>query len=130
MAILLLPRFRGAALAVWRRNTLVWRKLMLPSIFINHFGFSQATSRALGGTSVLIGGGVALVPGLILLFGFTQQEAQGTSLAVLIPPIGLFAAIPAVVAYNRYSHDIERLAIRFESFMEEFSNILHRQATR
>jgi biopolymer transport protein TolQ len=42
----------------------------------------------------------------------------------------LFAAIPAVVAYNRYSHDIERLANRFESFMEEFSNILHRQAVR
>lgn len=40
-----------------------------------------------------IGGGVALVPGLMLLFGFSQQEAQGTSLAVLIPPIGLFAAI-------------------------------------
>jgi uncharacterized membrane protein YfcA len=40
-----------------------------------------------------IGGGVALVPGLILLFGFSQPEAQGTSLAVLIPPIGLFAAI-------------------------------------
>ena len=40
-----------------------------------------------------IGGGVLLVPGLILLFGFTQAEAQGTSLAVLIPPIGLFAAI-------------------------------------
>ena len=39
-------------------------------------------------------------------------------------------AIPAVVAYNRYSHDIERLANRFESFMEEFSNILHRQAAR
>ena len=31
----LIPRFRGAALAVWRRNTLVWRKLMLPSILIN-----------------------------------------------------------------------------------------------
>ena len=44
--------------------------------------------------------------------------------------IGLFAAIPAVVAYNRYSHDIDRLANRFESFMEEFSNILHRQAVR
>jgi len=41
--------------------------------------------------------------------------------------IGLFAAIPAVVAYNRYSYDIERLGNRFESFMEEFSNILHRQ---
>ena len=40
-----------------------------------------------------IGGGIALVPGLMLLFGFTQPEAQGTSLAVLIPPIGLFAAI-------------------------------------
>jgi uncharacterized membrane protein YfcA len=40
-----------------------------------------------------IGGGVLLVPGLILLFGFTQAEAQGTSLAVMIPPIGLFAAI-------------------------------------
>ncbi len=40
-----------------------------------------------------IGGGVLLVPGLVLLFGFSQQEAQGTSLAVLVPPIGLFAAI-------------------------------------
>lgn len=40
-----------------------------------------------------IGGGVLLVPGLILLFGFTQAEAQGTSLAVLIPPIGIFAAM-------------------------------------
>ncbi len=40
-----------------------------------------------------IGGGVALVPGLMLLFGYTQQEAQGTSLAVLVPPIGIFAAL-------------------------------------
>jgi len=40
-----------------------------------------------------IGGGVALVPGLMLLFGFSQQEAQGTSLAVLVPPIGAFAAL-------------------------------------
>ena len=40
-----------------------------------------------------IGGGVALVPGLVLLFGFSQREAQGTSLAVLIPPIGIFAAM-------------------------------------
>ena len=39
-----------------------------------------------------IGGGVVLVPGLILFFGFTQPEAQGTSLAVMIPPIGIFAA--------------------------------------
>lgn len=40
-----------------------------------------------------IGGGVILVPGLMLLFGFTQPEAQGTSLAVMIPPIGIFAAV-------------------------------------
>jgi uncharacterized membrane protein YfcA len=40
-----------------------------------------------------IGGGIALVPGLMLLFGFSQAEAQGTSLAVLIPPIGIFAAL-------------------------------------
>src|SRR5258706_261521 len=38
------------------------------------------------------------------------------------------AEIPAVVAYNRFSHSVDRLAVRFESFMEEFSNILQRQA--
>ncbi len=42
--------------------------------------------------------------------------------------MGLFAAIPAVIAYNRFSDDINRIATRFESFMEEFSNILQRQA--
>jgi len=40
-----------------------------------------------------IGGGIILVPGLMLLFGYSQQEAQGTSLAALIPPIGIFAAM-------------------------------------
>jgi biopolymer transport protein TolQ len=56
------------------------------------------------------------------------QVAPGIAEALVATAIGLFAAIPAVVAYNRYSHDIDRLANRFESFMEEFSNILHRQA--
>jgi biopolymer transport protein TolQ len=55
------------------------------------------------------------------------QVAPGIAEALIATAIGLFAAIPAVVAYNRYSHDIDRLAIRFESFMEEFSNILQRQ---
>ncbi|HTM58929.1 MAG TPA: protein TolQ [Burkholderiales bacterium] len=58
------------------------------------------------------------------------QVAPGIAEALVATAIGLFAAIPAVVAYNRYSHDVERLANRFESFMEEFSNILHRQAGR
>ncbi|HJU70456.1 MAG TPA: protein TolQ [Paucimonas sp.] len=55
--------------------------------------------------------------------------APGIAEALIATAIGLFAAIPAVVAYNRYSHDIDRLAIRFESFIEEFSNILQRQAS-
>lgn len=58
------------------------------------------------------------------------QVAPGIAEALVATAIGLFAAIPAVVAYNRYSHDIERLANRFESFMEEFSNILHRHAVK
>lgn len=47
-----------------------------------------------------IGGGIALVPGLMLLFGFSQPEAQGTSLAVMIPPIGIFAAL----VYYQYGY--------------------------
>ena len=58
------------------------------------------------------------------------QVAPGIAEALIATAIGLFAAIPAVVAYNRYSHDIDRLSIRFESFMEEFSNILQRQTAR
>jgi biopolymer transport protein TolQ len=54
--------------------------------------------------------------------------APGIAEALVATAIGLFAAIPAVVAYNRYTHDIDRLSIRFESFIEEFSNILQRQA--
>ena len=58
------------------------------------------------------------------------QVAPGIAEALVATAIGLFAAIPAVVAYNRYSYDVERLGNRFESFMEEFSNILHRQAVK
>ncbi len=52
--------------------------------------------------------------------------APGIAEALVATAIGLFAAIPAVVAYNRFAHDIDRLAIRFETFIEEFSNILQR----
>jgi biopolymer transport protein TolQ len=54
--------------------------------------------------------------------------APGIAEALVATAIGLFAAIPAVVAYNRFSYDVDRLAVRFESFMEEFSNILQRHA--
>ncbi len=56
------------------------------------------------------------------------QVAPGIAEALVATAIGLFAAIPAVVAYNRFAHDIDRLAGRYESFMEELSNILQRQA--
>jgi biopolymer transport protein TolQ len=53
--------------------------------------------------------------------------APGIAEALIATALGLFAAIPAVVAYNRYTHDVDRLATRCETFMEEFSNILQRQ---
>ncbi len=56
------------------------------------------------------------------------QVAPGIAEALIATAMGLFAAIPAVVAYNRYAHDIDRLATRFESFSEEFSNVLQRQS--
>ena len=54
--------------------------------------------------------------------------APGISEALIATAMGLFAAIPAVVAYNRFAGDLNRLATRFDSFMEEFSNILQRQS--
>ena len=54
--------------------------------------------------------------------------APGIAEALVATAIGLFAAIPAVVAYNRFSYDIERLSNRFDTFVEEFSNILQRQS--
>jgi biopolymer transport protein TolQ len=54
--------------------------------------------------------------------------APGISEALVATAMGLFAAIPAVMAYNRYATDISRLANRYEAFAEEFLSILHRQA--
>ncbi len=56
--------------------------------------------------------------------------APGIAEALIATAIGLFAAIPAVVAFNRFAHDIDRFATRFDTFMEEFSNILQRQAVK
>lgn len=52
--------------------------------------------------------------------------APGIAEALVATAIGLFAAIPAVVGYNRFAHDIDRVANGMETFMEEFSNILQR----
>jgi biopolymer transport protein TolQ len=57
-----------------------------------------------------------------------QMVAPGIAEALIATAMGLFAAIPAVIAYNRYSNDVERLINRYDNFLEEFSTILQRQA--
>ena len=55
--------------------------------------------------------------------------APGIAEALVATAIGLFSAIPAVVAYNRFARDIDRVAIKLETFIEEFSNILQRNVS-
>ncbi len=54
--------------------------------------------------------------------------APGISEALIATAMGLFAAIPAVWAYNRFATKVERLSVRYDAFSEEFSSILQRQA--
>jgi biopolymer transport protein TolQ len=65
--------------------------------------------------------------------GHVQQAtlsavAPGIAEALIATAIGLFAAIPAVIAYNRFSDDIDRLVNRYDNFLEEFLSLLQRQA--
>jgi biopolymer transport protein TolQ len=57
-----------------------------------------------------------------------SNVAPGISEALIATAMGLFAAIPAVIAYNRFSTQLDRLAGRYELFMEEFLVLLQRQA--
>jgi len=54
--------------------------------------------------------------------------APGISEALIATAMGLFAAIPAVIAYNRFSNQVDRLAVRYDNFTEEFTAILERQS--
>ena len=56
--------------------------------------------------------------------------APGIAEALVATAFGLFAAIPAVIAYNRYADQVSRLEMRYDAFMEEFSTILQRHASR
>ena len=56
------------------------------------------------------------------------QVAPGIAEALVATAIGLFAASPAVIAYNRFASNVDRLSVRYESFMEEFTNILQRKS--
>ncbi len=57
-----------------------------------------------------------------------QMVAPGIAEALIATAIGLFAAIPAVIAYNRFSTKVEKIENTYGNFMEEFSSILHRQS--
>ena len=57
-----------------------------------------------------------------------SMVAPGIAEALIATAMGLFAAIPAVIAYNRYSNDLDRLESHFEAFQEEFTTLLQRQA--
>ena len=57
-----------------------------------------------------------------------SMVAPGIAEALIATAMGLFAAIPAVIAYNRFVHDVERLHNRYDAFVDEFSTILQRQA--
>lgn len=66
--------------------------------------------------------------------GITTQAtiahvAPGIAEALIATAMGLFAAIPAVIAYNRYSTNVERLLTRYEIFIEEFSSVIQREAS-
>ena len=56
------------------------------------------------------------------------QVAPGIAEALIATAMGLFAAIPAVIAYNRYAAKVDRLNSRYDTFQEEFLQILQRQA--
>ena len=54
--------------------------------------------------------------------------APGIAEALIATAMGLFAAIPAVIAYNRFTHVVQKIETQYENFVEEFSGILHRKA--
>lgn len=54
--------------------------------------------------------------------------APGITEALIATAMGLFAAIPAVVAYNRYADQVSRVELRYDTFVEELSSILQRHA--
>ena len=97
----------------------------------NHLAFLAT----IGSTSPYVGlfGTVWGIMNAFTALGNVKQAtlnlvAPGIAEALIATAMGLFAAIPAVVAYNRYSNDVARIENRFEDFVEEFSNILQRQA--
>ncbi len=102
---------------------------------MDHLETNLSFLATVGSTSPYIGlfGTVWGIMNSFHALGNVQQAtismvAPGISEALIATAMGLFAAIPAVIAYNRFSYDVERLINRYDNFMEEFSSILHRHA--
>jgi len=98
---------------------------------------SLATLATVGSTSPYVGlfGTVWGIMSAFTSLSNVQQAtlasvAPGIAEALVATAFGLFAAIPAVIAYNRYADQVSRLEMRYDAFMEEFSTILQRHATR
>ncbi|HTV80260.1 MAG TPA: protein TolQ [Steroidobacteraceae bacterium] len=104
---------------------------------IDRLEYSLSTLATVGSTSPYVGlfGTVWGIMSAFASLGNAQQAtlamvAPGISEALITTAIGLFAAIPAVVAFNRYADQVGRLEVRYDAFMEEFSSILQRHAAR
>ncbi len=102
--------------------------------FLEHHLSFLAT---VGSTSPYVGlfGTVWGIMNAFRSLGVVQQAtiahvAPGIAEALIATAMGLFAAIPAVIAYNRYSNNVERLVTRYEIFVEEFSSVIQRQLAR
>ena len=94
---------------------------------------SLATLATIGSTSPYVGlfGTVWGIMNSFRALGNVQSAtlamvAPGIAEALVATAMGLFAAIPAVIAYNRYADKVARLEIRYDGFMEDFSSILQR----
>jgi biopolymer transport protein TolQ len=96
---------------------------------------SLATLATIGSISPYVGlfGTVWGIMSTFIALGGIQQVtlatvAPGIAEALIATAVGLVAAIPAVIAYNRYADQVGRLELRYDAFMEEFSTILQRHA--
>jgi biopolymer transport protein TolQ len=115
-----------------RRAMRVWQNRELDRLELN-----LAVLATIGSTSPYVGlfGTVWGIMNAFRQLGNVEQAtlalvAPGIAEALIATAMGLFAAIPAVIAYNRYADQVDRLDTRFDSFIEEFSNILQRNVAK
>ena len=104
---------------------------------IDRLEHNLSTLATVGSTSPYVGlfGTVWGIMSAFSSLGNVQQAtlamvAPGIAEALIATAIGLFAAIPAVIAFNRYADQVGRLEVRYDAFTEEFSSILQRHAAR